>query len=181
MNIHIQNLKNVYEEFNYAEYRTLIDPDNEVEQLKILLPKYRQKPYVEIWHNPNCVRMEITEHSDESESDESSEISNEEVEAVDDHSSKTGSLDETFDSSNLMEGYGTDDESLPIVDPEKRKMFNKRFKDISEIKESEVMDIDDGDNDEDDTQVSVESCLSDGNSTILPNTSNGKNWILHQI
>lgn len=39
--MHIEHLKKVYGEFVYAPYRTPYDPENEVQQLQLLLPTYK--------------------------------------------------------------------------------------------------------------------------------------------
>lgn len=44
LNIYIENLKKIYGEFRYAPYKTLLDPDNEIKQLQIFLPKYKTLP-----------------------------------------------------------------------------------------------------------------------------------------
>ncbi|KRT80953.1 PHD finger motif containing protein [Oryctes borbonicus] len=41
LEVHIENLKMVYGEFHCAPYRTPYDPENEVQQLQLLLPTYK--------------------------------------------------------------------------------------------------------------------------------------------
>lgn len=53
LNIYIENLRKVYGEFRYAPYKTTLDPENEMKQLLIFLPKYRSVPSRKKHHNRN--------------------------------------------------------------------------------------------------------------------------------
>lgn len=49
VDVYIEHLQEVYGEFRYAPYKTFLDPENELKQLQIFLPKYKnQKPYSKI-------------------------------------------------------------------------------------------------------------------------------------
>ncbi|XP_066256343.1 uncharacterized protein Zmynd8 isoform X5 [Euwallacea similis] len=113
LEVHVDNLKKIYGEFNYPPFKTAIDPDNEVKQLQIFLPQYSSSK------SKSLKRQSLDK--EQGESKECQEIKLKD--AISDESFKS-TLEEQQTSEkddDPMEGYGTDDESVPEIDTEFRK------------------------------------------------------------
>ncbi|CAH1991479.1 unnamed protein product [Acanthoscelides obtectus] len=183
LTIYAENLKKIYGEFRPAPFKTCYDPDNEMKQLQIFLPRYK---HVKALMKRNAQNGEVKADSDktdgEKDGDKSDESAKDGIEekqelAKTPQSEKSSSKDDlksedrfsnfsspvNEDKENLdttMEGYGTDDDAAEI-DLERRKQFRGRKTDEMEYEEE------DDDDEEDDTQVpnniSVDSPVVRGN------------------
>ncbi|KAJ8933728.1 hypothetical protein NQ314_013858 [Rhamnusium bicolor] len=176
LNIYVKNLQRVYGEFRYAPYKTVLDPNNELKQLQIFLPKFKtylsprkkirnknnmevktetkeerkeveikntenppeekklaEKNSSEITENVTVVlnplevneNHEIKENNPEDDKDDSGEKQNRlEIKTNGVSLSKPHyGLTEFHDNDITMEGYGTDDDTKPEIDLERRKTF----------------------------------------------------------
>nr|CAI5841507.1 unnamed protein product [Callosobruchus analis] len=184
LSIYAENLKKIYGEFRPAPFKTCYDPENEMKQLQIFLPKYKQVRAQLKKHSQNgelqTSPVKIEEDKDGDKSDESMKEKFEEKQEVtetpegeksrtqdeakseDAHSNCSSPVND--DKENLdttMEGYGTDDDAPEDIDVERRKQYRERKTDQMEYEDE------DDEDDEDDTQVpnniSVDSPLVRGN------------------
>ncbi|XP_066159159.1 uncharacterized protein Zmynd8 isoform X10 [Euwallacea fornicatus] len=113
LEIHVDNLRKIYGEFNYPPFKTAIDPDNEVKQLQIFLPMYSSSK------TKSLKRQSLDKEQGESKECQELKLKG----AISDESFKS-TLEEQQTSEkddDPMEGYGTDDESVPEIDTEFRK------------------------------------------------------------
>ncbi|KAJ8920734.1 hypothetical protein NQ315_004873 [Exocentrus adspersus] len=64
VNIYVENLRKVYGEFKYAPFKTPLEPENEVKQLQMFLPKYKSSSHRKKSHNKNHIstKTDSTEH-----------------------------------------------------------------------------------------------------------------------
>ncbi|VEN33561.1 unnamed protein product [Callosobruchus maculatus] len=184
LSIYAENLKKIYGEFRPAPFKTCYEPENEVKQLQIFLPRYKQVRAHLKKHAQNgelqTDPVKIEEAKDGDKSDESTKEPFEEKQEVtktpegeksrmkdetkseDTHSDFSSPVND--DKENLdttMEGYGTDDDAAEDIDVERRKQFRERKRDQTEYEDE------DDEDDEDDTQVpndiSVDSPVVRGN------------------
>ncbi|XP_060518112.1 MYND-type zinc finger-containing chromatin reader Zmynd8 [Cylas formicarius] len=134
LNIHIENLKKVYGEFCFPPFKTPLSPDNEFQQLRIFLPQYRVKTY----KNKNKIRKSATSvvESDEKSNNSDHEMKDEEAESEENPKSKDIKNDE-----DVMEGYGTDDETPPEINTEIRKelLTNSKNSDRIEVETEDTI------------------------------------------
>lgn len=108
--MHIEKLQKTYGKFRYAPYRTVFEPDKELEQLQKMLPLYKSD-----------LQPVSSSRVDKNASVESPCLS----EASVDSPEKSGNKSVQEDDKN-MEGYGTDDEVEDNIDKERRKALLKR-------------------------------------------------------
>lgn len=137
LEVHVAKLKEIYGEFNYAPYKTPFDPELEIEQLKIFLPKYKPNGLQKITDKPNiCDKPESTETTTGSIGSTSSSSSKQKKRARS-RSRHRKSTSEDKD----MEGYGTDDDFETSLNNERRKQLLKTFendgKDCEKVKGDE--------------------------------------------
>lgn len=108
--MHIENLKAVYGEFNYAPYRKPFEPENETSQLQMFLPTYRANEKTEKPPESPIKSPEQEKDFEQKKSNDSDiSLSNEEKSIF------TSSLESTpksqINDDSKMEGYGTDEDS----------------------------------------------------------------------
>ncbi|CAG9771154.1 unnamed protein product [Ceutorhynchus assimilis] len=107
---HVKNLERAFGEFRYAPLKTPVDPDNELKQLQILLPHYKPGKMLKRHRKSNDGKAEKIPKKVDKESDEEEKTSK----------SDTSVEDE------IMEGYGTDDDTVPEINTEFRKNFQSK-------------------------------------------------------
>ncbi|XP_050306700.1 protein kinase C-binding protein 1 isoform X2 [Anthonomus grandis grandis] len=146
LEIHVKNLKKAFGEFHYPTFKTPLDPDNELKQIQIFLPRYKA----------NLNKSKPVRRSLEKEKDPQKEDNNQEVRYVGKKTRK--SIERPGNDEDNMEGYGTDDESTPQINTELRKH-------LLEPQESH----NDMEAEEDDTQVpaSIEPNANDEEEIVL--------------
>ncbi|XP_045471324.1 protein kinase C-binding protein 1 isoform X2 [Harmonia axyridis] len=149
--VYIGNLKAIYGEFNYAPFKYQYDPENELKQLLLFIPRYK----------PNAPPPKKRLKSDERKM---TKVKKEESEGNNEKETNEESME-------IQEGYGTDDEMMgnEMLDSMKGGLTSGQGIDPNpslEKNESIVSDSEEEDNIEpeidDDTQVS--SNVLDGKS-----------------
>lgn len=143
--MHAAKLKEIYGEFNYAPYKTPYDPELEVEQLKIFLPKYKPSTQPRTVVNKIKSSTAINGKSPSSESTSSSNSStySSKSSGSSDHKKRGRSRSRhrkstsALEEDKAMEGYGTDDEFDSSINSEKRKQFLKSLQDDEKQQQQE--------------------------------------------
>lgn len=128
--MHAGKLKEVYGEFNYAPYKTPFDPELEVEQLKIFLPKY--KPNTPI--KTSSKTKTSTPNGKPASSDNATSSSQKKRARSRSRHRKSTSEDKD------MEGYGTDDDFETSLNNEKRKQLLKTFENEEKVQKEDESD-----------------------------------------
>uniref|UniRef100_A0AAR5PEM3 Protein kinase C-binding protein 1 n=1 Tax=Dendroctonus ponderosae TaxID=77166 RepID=A0AAR5PEM3_DENPD len=121
LELHVENLKAVYDDFNYPLFKTPIDSDNELKQLQMFLPRYKAYFYTTKEQNQGMDAAEVKKEIVDSDSlgEKFQESLNMNMKGMQRKDTKKSLDDEA------MEGYGTDDESVTAIDTEMRKTLLK--------------------------------------------------------
>lgn len=158
----MENLKAVYQEFNYPLFKTPIDSDNELKQLQMFLPTYKAHIHTnkEQIQASLDVKEEIVDTDcmgEKYRKDRNRSLDDEAMEGYGNHF-------HTFVAQvlELLRFIGTDDESVTAIDTEMRKTLLKM-----------AQTPDDHQMDQDDTQVADTGCSeeADFNKEALKNIS----------
>lgn len=133
MEVHAAKLKEVYGEFNYAPYKTPFDPEIELEQLRIFLPKF--KPNV---HQNSMEKVKVNSHSKSSSSDSgSSGNSHKRIRSR----SRSRHRKSISSDDKDMEGYGTDDDDFESSLNSGRRKQSLTFQNVEKQNGDEIVDI----------------------------------------
>lgn len=138
LEVHAGKLKEIYGEFNYAPYKTPYDPELEIEQLKIFLPKY--KPNIQQKTVISKIKTTTNGKSPSTDSTSSTSSSSSSSSSVNSTTSSSSTQKKrgrsrsrhrksTYKEDRDMEGYGTDDEFESSLNSERRKQLLKTFQD----------------------------------------------------
>ncbi|KAL3280862.1 hypothetical protein HHI36_004090 [Cryptolaemus montrouzieri] len=148
--VYISNIKALYGEFNYAPFKLPYDPENELKQLLLFIPRFKPNA------PPPKKRCRL------SESRSKSSVKKDEVDVKDENEPEAKETNK-----ESMEGYGTDDEmNDSTVDTNKRTMMLRRHADSNlskeiEDEEEEEEASEDSDSEEEESEDKIDPEVDD--------------------